>query len=811
MEPARLTDKPFWVGHIPFGFWIIDAFRPRRLVELGTETGVSFCAFNQAIVRFGVNCETFAVDTWAGDIQTGSYGDEILDELRRYHDPLYGHFARLVRTTFEEAVTRFDDGSIDLLHIDGCHTYEAVRADFETWKSKLSRRAVVLFHDVAVREATFGVHTFFDEVAALYPHFLFPHSNGLGVLAVGPDIDPAIEKLIEAGRNPDSRDAVRGYFARLGADFLRQVEARILASQVALREQAEQNSLRQSIAERDQRLSAELARRDDLELNVERLKLELKDARAELASKQGELADCRQQLAAELARRDENHLSLDRLTAALEGRLVELTAKQNELADARQQLAAELARRDERLLDIDRLNLALSTKQDELGQARQELAGELARRDERQLDLDRLKLDLTTKQNELAQARQSLAAELARRDERQLDLDRLHVELTDLRNQWGEQRQTIGSLATQIDDLRGRLAQEQQAKSDISQQLADTLAQTQAQIIGLDRSIRSAFSAIKTEFSYFDAEDLASSFGDLETADLTRQAEIVIDELAQLRRRFAELEIKADAEQRAESKQQAAVPQSRFSRRMQTLAWRLSGRGGLMPSHIAEAQALAAQGLMDLAYYSQAAGQVFTRIDQALRHYLDEGAARGFSPHPLFDVDFYAGLVGLADFNSYTPAGHWALIGRPRGLDPHPLFRMDHYVSQAGGEAASAPLSHYDRLGRLSALSPHPLFDPVLFDSAVTDLGLAHRGLGAYVSTPALFRLPVNKDFDAAHYLRAYPQVALRGINPLVHYVTIGDKSGFKPNPRFNPAGFRRDHAVPADRTALEMSQRAGP
>jgi hypothetical protein len=739
MEPARLTDKPFWVGHIPFGFWIIDAFRPRRLVELGTETGVSFCAFNQAIVRFGVNCETFAVDTWAGDIQTGSYGDEILDELRRYHDPLYGHFARLVRTTFEDAVTRFEDGSIDLLHIDGCHTYDAVRADFDTWKSKLSRRGVVLFHDVAVREGTFGVHTFFDEVAALYPHFLFPHSNGLGVLAVGPDIDPAIEKLIEAGRNPESRDAVRNYFARLGADFLRQIEARNLASQIALRELAEQNSLRQSIAERDQRLSAELARRDDLELNVERLRLELIDARAELAGKQSELADCRQQLAAELARRDENQLNYDRLTADIAAKQVELTAKQNELAEARQ----------------------------------------------------------------------NLAAELARRDERQLDLDRLHVELADLRNQSGELRQTIGSFATQIDDLRGRLAQEQQAKSEISQKLADTLAQTQAQIIGLDQSIRSAFLAIKTEFSYFGPEDLTSSFGELGSADLTQQAEIVIGELAQLRRRFAELEIKSDAER--EPKRQTAIPQSRFSRRLQTLLWRLSGRRGAIPSHIAEAQALAAQGLIDLAYYSQAAGQVFTRIDQALRHYLDTGAELGLSPHPLFDPGFYAGRAGLTDFSPYTPAGHWALIGRTRGLNPHPLFHIDHYVGQAGGEATSAPIGHYDRQGRLSGLSPHPLFDPVLFDSAVNDVGLPHRGLGAYVSIPALFRLPVNKDFDAAHYLRAYPQVALRGINPLIHYVTIGDKSGLMPNPRFNPAEFRRHHAVPVDRTALEMSQRTGP
>ena len=125
--------------------------------------------------RLTVACHAYAVDTWEGDAHTGPYGEDVFSIIRRNHDPLYTGFSSLLRMTFDEALPQFEPASIDLLHIDGLHTYEAVRHDFETWLPKMSLRGVILFHDTEVRHGDFGVYRFWAEVRVRYPSFDFAH------------------------------------------------------------------------------------------------------------------------------------------------------------------------------------------------------------------------------------------------------------------------------------------------------------------------------------------------------------------------------------------------------------------------------------------------------------------------------------------------------------------------------------------------------------------------------------------------------------------------------------------------------------
>ncbi len=194
----RGTDSTWW-GHVPFALWLTCAARPRVIVELGTYRGVSYAAFCEAARREKLETRCFAVDTWQGDEQSLFYDDRVYDEFREFHDARYAAFSTLLRCTFDEALPRFDDGSVDLLHIDGLHTYQAVRHDFESWLPKLSGGGVVLFHDTNIHRPDFGVWQLWRELKEHYPHFEFQHSCGLGALAVGNAVPQAVAELCAIG------------------------------------------------------------------------------------------------------------------------------------------------------------------------------------------------------------------------------------------------------------------------------------------------------------------------------------------------------------------------------------------------------------------------------------------------------------------------------------------------------------------------------------------------------------------------------------------------------------------------------------
>jgi hypothetical protein len=214
-KPRKVTDILGWHEHIPFAFALTEMLKPKIFVELGTHKGDSYLAFCQAVDTLGLETACYAVDTWKGDEQAGYYDEKVFEELKEYHDPTYGRFSTLLRCTFDDALPHFSEGSVDVLHIDGLHSYNAVRHDFETWLPKMSDRGVVLLHDINVRERDFGVWRLWEELVKKYPAFAFSYENGLGVIAVGSDVPAPLADFFAAEN--EAAERISGFFQVLGS------------------------------------------------------------------------------------------------------------------------------------------------------------------------------------------------------------------------------------------------------------------------------------------------------------------------------------------------------------------------------------------------------------------------------------------------------------------------------------------------------------------------------------------------------------------------------------------------------------------
>ena len=170
--------------------------QPRLLVQLGALAGMSWAAFYHAVAQAspGTRCVAAgrAVTASQGDRGQGDRGQGAPDGDRGSRG---GAVAPPSGMDPDGAAARFADGSIDLLYIAGSQGGPDVRFRFGTWQPKLSDRAVIVVDDIDAGGARSGRRGLWDALSARYPHFLFRHAGGPGVLAVGSAVAPAIGAL----------------------------------------------------------------------------------------------------------------------------------------------------------------------------------------------------------------------------------------------------------------------------------------------------------------------------------------------------------------------------------------------------------------------------------------------------------------------------------------------------------------------------------------------------------------------------------------------------------------------------------------
>lgn len=118
----------------------------KNVLEIGSYVGASACCFGAALKKNGAG-NLICVDTWNNDSMTEGNRDtwqEFLNNtasFKMHIVPVRGFSTNVV----DEVAKHIK--SIDLLFIDGDHSYEGVRADWDAYKEFLWTGSVVVLHD----------------------------------------------------------------------------------------------------------------------------------------------------------------------------------------------------------------------------------------------------------------------------------------------------------------------------------------------------------------------------------------------------------------------------------------------------------------------------------------------------------------------------------------------------------------------------------------------------------------------------------------------------------------------------------------
>jgi predicted O-methyltransferase YrrM len=153
--------------------WLVEEHRPKNVLEIGTCAGGTLYCLCRLAEPDGT---IVSVDLPSGSFG-GGYTEERADEIRMLF-PREDQQLHLLREDSHSSATLAKVESIlagrqlDLLFIDGDHTYEGVKSDFEMYSPLAREGALIVFHDILEHPPKLGVEVdrYWNEIKAGYRH-----------------------------------------------------------------------------------------------------------------------------------------------------------------------------------------------------------------------------------------------------------------------------------------------------------------------------------------------------------------------------------------------------------------------------------------------------------------------------------------------------------------------------------------------------------------------------------------------------------------------------------------------------------------
>ena len=125
----------------------VHKINPKIVVEIGTKNGGTFMIWNEV-----TKAKTISIDLIQGI--HGGVNEEKTLKRNNFFKELYGNRCTFIGGNSHDLLTlntlkeKLDGDFIDFLFIDGDHTYEGVKQDFEMYKHLVKPNGWVAFHDI---------------------------------------------------------------------------------------------------------------------------------------------------------------------------------------------------------------------------------------------------------------------------------------------------------------------------------------------------------------------------------------------------------------------------------------------------------------------------------------------------------------------------------------------------------------------------------------------------------------------------------------------------------------------------------------